>query len=86
MGVLGVAADLVEASAALRPAVDLLLGQVIIVEDRQTARRILKGQDNNVRAVTLKGRSLLRLWRHHGRLGNAGGNTAPAAPAQIFTG
>ncbi len=54
-GVLGVAADLVEASAALRPAVDLLLGQVIIVEDRQTARRILKGQDNNVRAVTLKG-------------------------------
>ena len=54
-GVLGVGADLVEASAALRPAVDLLLGQVIIVEDRQTARRILKGQDNNVRAVTLKG-------------------------------
>ena len=54
-GCLGVAADLVEASAQLRPAVDLLLGQVLIVQDRQSARQVLRGKENHVRAVTLKG-------------------------------
>ena len=53
--VLGVAADLIRAPAELRPAVDLLLGQVIVVEDRKTARRVLAGQPAAVRAVTLKG-------------------------------
>ncbi|HES58478.1 MAG TPA: hypothetical protein ENO21_03510, partial [Firmicutes bacterium] len=44
-GVVGVAADLVKASAELRPAVDLLLGQVIVVSDRKTARAALRGQE-----------------------------------------
>ncbi|MGD2027424.1 MAG: hypothetical protein PVI99_06370, partial [Anaerolineales bacterium] len=54
-GCLGVAADLVQASAELRPAVDLLLGQVLVVENRATARKILKGKGNFVRAVTMRG-------------------------------
>ncbi len=54
-GVLGLAADLVRAPAELRPAVDLLLGQVIIVQDRKAARRVLAGQPPSSRAVTLKG-------------------------------
>jgi len=54
-GCLGVAADLVEVSAQLRPAVDLLLGQVLVVEDRKAARQVLRGRENHVRAVTLKG-------------------------------
>ena len=52
---LGVAADLVSAPAELRPALDLLLGQVLIVRDRSAARRTLAGQSGNVRAVTLRG-------------------------------
>ena len=54
-GCLGVAADLVKASAELRPAVDLLLGQVLVVSDRKAARAALRGQDNHARAVTLNG-------------------------------
>ncbi|MFN2146458.1 MAG: chromosome segregation protein SMC [Anaerolineales bacterium] len=54
-GCLGIAADLVQATAELRPAVDLLLGQVIVVEDRQAAKAALRGQDHHVRAVTLNG-------------------------------
>lgn len=54
-GCLGVAADLVEASAELRPVVDMLLGQVLVVKNRQTARQVLKGVENQVTAVTLKG-------------------------------
>jgi chromosome segregation protein len=52
---LGVAADLVSAPTELRPALDLLLGQVLIVRDRAAARRALAGQAGNVRAVTLRG-------------------------------
>ncbi len=52
---LGVASDLVKASAEYRPALDLLLGQVLVVRDRSAARRILAGQPKNTRAVTLRG-------------------------------
>jgi chromosome segregation protein len=54
-GCVGVAADLVKTSPELRPAVDLLLGQVLIVEDRAAARKILRGKENQLRVVTLKG-------------------------------
>jgi chromosome segregation protein len=52
---LGVAADLIKAPAELRPALDLLLGQVLVVRDRTAARRVLAGQPKNVRVVTLRG-------------------------------
>lgn len=54
-GVLGVAADLVHAPAELRGAVEALLGQVWIVEDRRAADLLIAGQVAGVRAVTLRG-------------------------------
>lgn len=54
-GVLGEAGGLVEAPAELRPAVELLLQGVIVVQDRAAARRALEGQPAGARAVTLKG-------------------------------
>jgi chromosome segregation protein len=54
-GCLGVAADLVKTSPELRPAVDLLLGHVLVVEDRAGARKLLRGKDNQLRVVTLRG-------------------------------
>ena len=49
------ASDLVKATGEYRPALDLLLGQVLIVRDRAAARRVLAGQPKYTRAVTLRG-------------------------------
>jgi chromosome segregation protein len=54
-GILGIAVDLIKAPAALQPAVDLLLGHVIVVRDRLAARRALAGMEQTVCAVTLRG-------------------------------
>jgi len=54
-GVLGIASDIVKAPPELRPAVDLLLGQTLIVKDRGTAHFVLRGQPLTTRAVTLRG-------------------------------
>jgi chromosome segregation protein len=61
--VIGVAAGLLSAPKDLRPAVDLLLGQVLVVKDRAAARRLLgrlrneyaAGQLGSLRVATLKG-------------------------------
>ncbi len=52
---IGSAADLVKCPVELRPAVDLLLGQVLIVRDRRSARKVLAEYGRGVRVVTLKG-------------------------------
>jgi chromosome segregation protein len=52
---LGVASDLVKTAPEYRPALDLLLGQVLIVSDRMAARRVLVGMPKNTLAVTLRG-------------------------------
>lgn len=57
-GVLGPAVDFVQADATLRPVVELLLGSVLLVRDRETARRILGELDrktSETRIVTLQG-------------------------------
>jgi chromosome segregation protein len=60
-GVLGVAGRLAGAEDWLRPAADLLLGQVVIVRDGETARRMVSGEGSAYRlppdamAVTLDG-------------------------------
>jgi len=54
-GVLGVASELVQPPPELRPAVDLLLGQTLIVEDHKNARSALAGQPEGAQAVTLRG-------------------------------
>jgi chromosome segregation protein len=52
---LGVASQLLDAPKNLQKAVDLLLGQTLIVKNRAAARRLLKGMDGRARAVTLRG-------------------------------
>ncbi len=52
---LGVASELLNAPKSLQKAVDLLLGQTLIVKNRAAARRLLKGMNENTRAVTLRG-------------------------------
>jgi chromosome segregation protein len=53
--VVGNAADLVKAPPELLPAVDLLLGQVLVVSDRVVARRLLPEMPPGTRLVTLAG-------------------------------
>ncbi len=52
---LGVASELVKAPTEIRPVLDLLLGQVLIVRNRSAARHVLAGMPKNARAVTLRG-------------------------------
>ena len=52
---LGVASELVQAPANLKAAVDVLLGQVLVVQNRYTARRLIAKQPGYVRVVTLHG-------------------------------
>ncbi len=52
---LGLAAELVDAPENLKTAVDVLLGQVLIVRDREAARRLISNQLGHVKAVTLSG-------------------------------
>lgn len=54
-GIVGIASALIKCKPELRPVIDLLLGQVIIVGDRRTAMQILKDREWPVRAVTLRG-------------------------------
>jgi chromosome segregation protein len=54
-GVVGLASELVECDEELRPIINLLLGQVVLVEDRQTARRVLKQLPRHGKSVTLNG-------------------------------
>jgi chromosome segregation protein len=52
---LGVASNLVKAPAEIRPVLDLLLGQVVVVRSRSAARHVLAGLPKHARAVTLAG-------------------------------
>ena len=54
-GVLGVAAEMISAPPALQQVVDLLLGQTLIVKDRDAARRLLDELDAHGRVVALRG-------------------------------
>jgi chromosome segregation protein len=53
--VLGAASALIDAPADLKPALEMLLGQVWVVKDREAARRILPSLTPGARAVTLSG-------------------------------
>lgn len=52
---LGVASQLVQASVELQPAVNLLLGQCLVVKDRSAARRLVRGLQRSQSVVTLQG-------------------------------
>ncbi len=54
-GLLGVAADLVEAPDELQHAVDLLLGSVLVSKDRKSAKKLLEENPGATQVVTLLG-------------------------------
>ncbi|MEX2144689.1 MAG: AAA family ATPase, partial [Anaerolineales bacterium] len=54
-GLVGVAADLVEVAESMRPAVEFLLGRVLVVRDRKAARRLLASVPEALHVVTLQG-------------------------------
>jgi chromosome segregation protein len=54
-GVLGVASELINAPDELRGAVRLVLGQTLIVRDRNSARELIRNLPLHARAVTLRG-------------------------------
>ena len=54
-GCLGVASQLVKTPEALWPVVHLLLGQVLIVRDREVAARLIRRMPVSARMVTLQG-------------------------------
>ncbi len=56
---IGVGAELVQVPADLRPAIDLLLGRVLIVQNRPAAKRVAAAQPPGVRVVTLGGEVFL---------------------------
>lgn len=54
-GLVGVASELVRTSPELRPAVELLLGSVLVATDRSVAQRLLRANPQASRVVTLRG-------------------------------
>lgn len=63
-GVLGIAADLIEAPQAIRPVIDLLMGNVLVVRDRKAAIALLEESSTHIKGghsasevniVTLRG-------------------------------
>ncbi len=54
-GVVEIASKLVKGDPKLQPAIDLLLGQVIVMENSRNVQRVLKDQPPGARVVTLKG-------------------------------
>ena len=53
--VIGFASELVNVDAEYRPAIDFLLNRFIIVEDRETATRILRKLPDYLKVVTIQG-------------------------------
>jgi chromosome segregation protein len=56
--ILGIAADLVQAPAEIRPVIELLLGKVVVARERASALRFLKDHSQStpdLRVVTLQG-------------------------------
>jgi chromosome segregation protein len=52
---LGVASDLVNIAPEYRAVVDFVLGRILIVKDRKSAKRLVTGVQNDLKAVTLTG-------------------------------
>ncbi|MFO8081239.1 MAG: chromosome segregation protein SMC [Armatimonadota bacterium] len=78
-GCLGVASNLIKAPRDLRHILDHLLGDTLVMQDLEAARRHLKRAGHQCRAVTLEGEVIER--------GGAirGGSKQDGEPAQVFS-
>jgi len=54
-GMVGIAADLVKTPPKYRPVIELLLGRVFVLEDKEDLKRVLRDQPPGTKAVTLEG-------------------------------
>ena len=54
-GLVGIAADLIKAPPKYRPVVELLLGRVFILRNKDDLKRVLRDQPPGTKAVTLQG-------------------------------
>lgn len=72
-GIVGLAAELVRFPESFRPAVELLLGRVLVVRDRQTAYKLLGQQLDGARLVTLDG----EVFHASGAIQAAAGESRP---------
>ncbi|MFT3893914.1 MAG: chromosome segregation protein SMC [Anaerolineales bacterium] len=77
---LGIASELVNAPEELRAAVNLMLGQTLIVRDRATARRMIRDLPTHARVVTLRG----EVFRGDGLIiaGKSASSSALSCPRQ----
>jgi chromosome segregation protein len=76
VGLVGVAADLVEAASGMRPAVELLLGRVLVAEHRQAARALLRDNPQASQVVTLRGEVFHRAGNIEVRVAKPSGGLA----------
>ncbi len=72
---IGVGSDLVRCPQHLRPAVELLLGRVLIVRDRRSARKFLSQPLDGERLVTLSG----EVFHASGAIQSSAGDSRPGS-------
>ncbi|MEN6394752.1 MAG: chromosome segregation protein SMC [Anaerolineaceae bacterium] len=53
--ILGVASELVISPPELKPLIEILLGDVLVVKDRQTAKQVISKSKRDIRVITLSG-------------------------------
>ena len=78
-GVIGTASELIDYPPALRPAIEMLLGRTLVVEDLQVARRVMKKNRDASQIVTLAG----EIVRSSGAV--TGGETRKSAEGGVLS-
>ncbi len=71
--VLGIASQLVTSPAELKPLVEILLGNVLLVKDRATAKGVIAKQKKDIRVITLTGEIFYSNGLIEGRSGSQAG-------------
>lgn len=72
--VIGVASELVTSPPELRPLVDVLLGNVLVVNDREAAKQVIAKNKQDIRVITLAG----ELFNSNGLIEGRSGSKAGA--------
>jgi chromosome segregation protein len=71
--VLGIASQLITSPAELKPLVEILLGNVLLVKDRNTAKEVIARQKKDIRIITLSGEIFYSNGLIEGRSGSQAG-------------
>ncbi len=71
--IMGIASQLIASPPELKPLVNILLGNVWVVNDRETAKKVIARQKNDVRVITLTGEIFYSNGLIEGRSGSQAG-------------